>query len=103
LKLYWRLQDIPELKPLSKAERTEVWVATSVKLVRDPVMWVMLVPLFLVVALGNYLGELWLPGKIGTAVGGGIASGLAAGFLVAASYGRCRPHLAAEVRRRASR
>ena len=103
LQLYWRLQDIPELKPLKKAERTEVWSAVSVKLFRDPIMLLLLVPFFLIVALGNYLGELALPWRFGSAIGGGIGGGLAAGAYVAASYGRCRPYLAEEVRRRTGR
>ena len=91
---YWRLADIPELRSLSKAERTEVWNATLGRRLRDPVVMWLLVPFFLIVAVGNYLGGLLLPWRFGSAIGGGIGAGVAVSLLLVVSYNRCRPYLA---------
>lgn len=103
MSLIWRLQDIPELKELSRAERTEVWAATGSKRFRDPVMMTLLVPYFLVVAIGNYLGGQWLPWRYGWAIGGGIGVAIGMAFYVTVSYNRCRPYLVEEVHNRARR
>lgn len=100
MEFYWRLEDIPELRSLSKAEQTEVWYATLGRRLRDPVVMWLLVPYFLIVAAGNYLGGLLLPWRFGSAIGGGIGAGAALAMLLIVSYNRCRPYLAEEARRR---
>jgi len=101
--IYWRLKDIPELKPLDKAERSKVWTATTGQRFRDPFMLLLFVPFFLIFALGKYLGGLLIPLEFGSAVGGGIGAGAAALFHVIASYHRSRPYLAEEICRRSQR
>ena len=101
--IYWRLQDMPELKPLSKAERTEVWVTTAAKRFRDPVMLLMLIPLFLIVALGNYLGGQLLPWRFGSAIGGGLGAGFAVVLWEVVALNRCRLYVTNELRRRSQK
>jgi hypothetical protein len=103
VEIYWRLEDIPELKCLDKAERSQVWAATVGQRFRDPFMLLLLVLFFLIVSLGNHLGGLLIPVRFGSAVGGGLGAGLAASFYVIASYHRCRPYFAEEIRRRSQR
>lgn len=91
------------MKPLSKAERTEVWVATAPKRFRDPVMLLMLIPFFLVVALGNFLGGHLLPWRFGSAIGGGVGGGVAVALYEIVALNRCRLYVANEVNRRSQR
>lgn len=100
MEIYWRLKDIPELRSLSKAQRSEIWAGTIGARFRDPVIYLLMVAFFLIVALGNYLGDLIIPLRLGGAIGGGLGAGVAAWLGVIVTYQRCRPYLAAEVLRR---
>jgi hypothetical protein len=97
---YWRRRDVPELRDLSPGQRTEVLVATAGRRIRDPFLLLMIPPWLGLVALGNFLGGLWIPLPVGTSLGGGLGAGLAALLFCMVSFQRGRPHLAAEVRRR---
>ena len=100
MELYWRLRDIPELEKLDKGQRTEVWVATFNKRLRDPFLLLLIIPYFLIVFLGNFLGDRLLPFSYGSSIGGGLGAGLAVYLFFVVTFHRARPHLAEEIRRR---
>lgn len=98
--MYWRLQDIPELKSLGKADRAELYVSTAPKRFRDPVMLLALIPLFVIVAIGCYIGQHVLPWRYGIAIGGGVGAAVANGLIEILWINRCRSYLAGEARLR---
>ena len=100
MKFYWRLSDIPELRPLNKAQQREIWASTAGRRIRDPYLLLGIVPILLLVLLGNWLGETLLPWSFGRIIGGALGAGLGSFVGVIMSTPRARPHLAAEVRRR---
>ncbi len=100
MELYWRLRDIPELKNLDKGQQTEVWVATFSPRLRDPFLLRLIVPYFLFVILWSFLGAQLIPFSYGSAIGGGLGTGLAIYLIFVVSFHRARPHLAEEIRRR---
>ena len=100
MEFYWRLKDIPELKSLDKGERTEVWVATMGRRMRDPWLLLLLIPYFVIVGLCNYLGGLLIPWEYGSSICGGIGAGLSIFLSSTVIFQRSRPHFAEEIHRR---
>ncbi len=98
--LFWRLQDIPELQPLDKDQRTKVWMATTGRRIRDPLLLLLLIPFFIVVGLGYYLGGLLVPWKLGSSLGGGFGAGLAILLFMPIALQRSRAYIVEELRRR---
>lgn len=100
MEIYWKTKDIPELKNLSDFDGKEVWVATAGKRLLDP-LYLLLVPaMFLIVGLGVYLGDLLLPFRFGSSIGGGLLGAMASMGMNVVMNGRGRRHLAEEIRRR---
>lgn len=98
--IYWRLEDFPELTPLSPAKRQELWVAVAPKVYRDPKVLLLLIPFFGCIALGNILGDRFFSFRFGSALGGGLGGGLAVFTLTVGAFQFCRPHLIREIERR---
>ena len=100
MKFYWRLSDIPELRPLNKAQQQEIWAATAGRRIRDPFLLLIIFPVLLMVFLGSWLGATLLPWSYGQVIGGSIGAGLGSFVGVIMTTPRARPHLAAEIRKR---
>ena len=103
MELYWKLENIPELAPLSKAQRTEVWVATIGPKLRSKDSILALVVFLFFMACFGLIGGSLIPGRYGTMIGCLVA--YIPGALLFWGYilPKARPSLAAEVERRRER
>ena len=100
MELYWRLEDIPELRSLTKADRTELWSKMIHQRVRDRFMLALFVPYIFIIALGNYIGDLLIPFRFGSSIGGGLGAGVAIWLFFVVAIHRSRPFLKEEAQQR---
>lgn len=97
---YWRLHDIPELRPLDRGQQQEVWAATAGRRLRDPSSLLAIVVCTAAVGLCYTLGSYFIPLSYGGVIGGGIGAGVGSFLGLEISMLRSRPYLAEEIRRR---
>ncbi len=72
MKLYWSLNNIPELSHLSAQEKKFLWQKSSTKIFRDVHGWLGLLACFLCTFFGNFVGQFFEFSSLGAAVGGGF-------------------------------
>jgi hypothetical protein len=103
MEFFWKFESIPELAPLSKAQRSEVWAATIGKRLRVKDVIVAVLILLLFMAVGGFLGGHFIPIRFGTTIGCMVC--FVPGYVVSWGYliPRARPAIAAEVDLRRAR
>ena len=102
VEFFWKFESIPELAPLSKAQRSEVWAATIGPRLRSKDTIVAFLILLVFMAVGGFLGGNFIPSRYGTTIG--CMGCFIPGYVVFWGYliPRARPAIAAEVERRRS-
>jgi len=97
---YVKKADIPELKPLSPAERTEVWVASAGALFRDPLTYLVLLGCVLCYSLAWFVGYNMASGYLGIIFAASLGSAAVSVLFWYYSAERLRPHLAETIEKR---
>ncbi len=97
---YKRLTDIPELAPLTPAERTEVWSASAPAIFRFPVTYLVLLVAAVFSGLAYAGGQLISDGYIGILLSAPIGSALGVSVMWYYSAERLRPILAETIEKR---
>ena len=90
---YVKLKNIPELAPLSQAQRTEVWARNSGAIFRDPLIILALLVCILFMGLGNFLGQRFLPWEHGYLAGPVLFFPVSYAFFWSWATERLRPGL----------
>jgi len=97
---YKNKTDIPELKPLTPAERTEVWAATAGAQFRDPLIILAVLCCGLLAGSGYFVGQQIVCGYWGIIIGAIIGNTVAWTLFWYFTAERVRPHLAATIEKR---
>jgi hypothetical protein len=97
---YLRRADIPELKPLTPAERTEVWAASAWAIFRDPLTYLVILVCGLCFSLAWFGGRSLADGYPGLILGVILGNSVASMLFWYYSAERLRPHLAENVEKR---